>query len=170
MRLANGGAFRGALATGARQARRGVSLRLSLPDFDRTNVQAAIENLLRPMADGYGECDLVIDLGTPTYVPIAIMVTIMQTLMARVPMLNQWRTVTIAGTSYPNSVANIAAPYQLLPRHEWQAYRAFIATIGHETRIPTFGDYASLLHTSPIPRDRTRSRMPSSACKKTRTR
>lgn len=140
--FANDAAFLAAVATVSRQDRRGVCLRLSLPDFDRHNLQADIENLLRPMADGYGECDLVIDLGTPTYVPIAIMVTIMQTLMARVPMLNQWRTVTIAGTSYPNSVANIAAPYQLLPRHEWQAYRAFIATIGHETRIPTFGDYA----------------------------
>lgn len=83
--FANDAAFLAAVATVSRQDRRGVCLRLSLPDFDRHNLQADIENLLRPMADGYGECDLVIDLGTPTYVPIAIMVTIMQTLMARSP-------------------------------------------------------------------------------------
>jgi hypothetical protein len=138
----NDTAFLTAVAAVARQDRRGVCLRLSLADFDRPHLAADIEGLLRPLSDGWSECDLVIDLDAPTYVPIAITVTIMQTLMARVPMLNRWRTVTIAGTSYPNSVANIAAPSQLLPRLEWQAYRAFIATLGHETRIPTFGDYA----------------------------
>jgi hypothetical protein len=132
------------LAVGAvvRQDRRGVCLRLTLPDFDRPGFVTQIENLLRPLAEGPGDVDLVIDLGTPTYVPIGIWTLTMSTLMSRVPMLNRWRTLTIAGTSYPQSVAGIASPHQLVARLEWQAYRALIATLGHEARIPTFGDYA----------------------------
>jgi hypothetical protein len=78
---------------------------------------------------------------TPNYLPIAVYVRTMSTIMSLVPMLNRWRTLTIAGTSYPQSVAGIASPYQLVPRLEWQAYRSFVATLGSETRIPTFGDY-----------------------------
>ncbi|MBZ0145999.1 MAG: beta family protein [Pseudorhodoplanes sp.] len=140
--FANDAAFLAAVGAVVRQDQRGVCLRLTLSDFDRPNLAADIENLLRPLADGRGDVDLVIDLGTPNYLPIAIYTMTMTALMSRVPMLNRWRTLTLAGTSYPQSVANIASPYQIIPRLEWQAYRAFVATLNDDARIPTFGDYA----------------------------
>jgi hypothetical protein len=102
---------------------------------------ADLENMLRPLVDGAGDVDLVIDLGSPNYLPIAAYVRYMATVMSLVPTLNRWRTLTIAGTSFPPPAARITSPYQLFPRLEWQAYRAFVATLGHEARIPTFGDY-----------------------------
>lgn len=140
--FANDPAFLTAIAAVVQQDRRGVCLRLTLSDFDRPLLAADIDNLLRPLTDNPSDVDLVIDFGTPTYLPLAIHTITVTALMSRVPYLNRWRTLTIAGTSYPASVANINPPYQLLPRLEWQAYRAYTATLGREARIPTFGDYA----------------------------
>lgn len=143
--------FVAAVAAVVRQDRHGVCLRLYLPDFDRPNLGTDIENLLRQAAEGWDSCDLVIDLEAQTYIPMTVFVTIMQTLLAKVPALNRWRTVTIAGTAYPNTVAGVQSP-SLLPRMEWQSYRALLPTLGSGGRIPTFGDYA-VAHPDPVELD-----------------
>jgi hypothetical protein len=141
--FANDPAFLAAVGGVVRRDRRGVCFRLRRIDFDRPTLAQDIEDLLRPLvAGGWAETDLVIDLESPNYVPITLYVRNMAGILSLVPHLNRWRTVTIAGTSYPQSVANINPPFEIIPRLEWQAYRAFIATLGREARIPTFGDYA----------------------------
>jgi hypothetical protein len=140
--FSNDAAFIAAVGRVTHLDRRGVCLRLTLSDFDRPALATDIENILRPLVGGWAEADLVIDLGTPNYIPIAVYVRTMSTLLSMVPALNRWRTLTIAGTSYPQSVAGLIAPFQIIPRYEWQAYSAFVRMLGHEARIPTFGDYA----------------------------
>lgn len=135
-------AFINATAAVLRVDRRGVCLRLAITDFDRPALAGDIERLLRTLGVGWPDADLVIDLGTPNYVPIAAFVRTMPALLGLVPMLNRWRTLTIAGTSYPQSVAAITPPFQIIPRHEWVAYRVLVGRLGPEARIPTFGDYA----------------------------
>lgn len=140
--FANDAAFLTAAAAAVRLDQRGACLRLALTDFDRAALASDIEGMLRTLGIGWAEADLVIDLGTPNYVPIAAYVRTMATLLSLVPALNRWRTLTIAGTAYPQSVATVKAPFEILPRHEWVAYRTFVGTLGREARIPTFGDYA----------------------------
>ena len=140
--FANDPAFVAAVAAVIQLDRRGVCLRLSLIDFDRPALTTDIENTLRTLGVGWAETDLVIDLGTPNFVPIAAYVRTLPALLSLIPTLNRWRTLTIAGTSYPQSVAALAPPYQIIPRYEWQAYRTFVGLLGREARIPTFGDYA----------------------------
>jgi Beta protein len=140
--FANDAAFITAVAAVIGRDRRGVCLRLTASDFDRPALATDIENLLRTLGIGWAEADLVIDLGTPNYVPLAAYVRTLPTLLGLVPALNRWRTLTIAGTSYPESVARLAPPFQVIPRYEWTAYRAFVGQLGREARIPTFGDYA----------------------------
>ena len=50
--------------------------------------------------------------------------------------------------------------YALEMRHLFANAWVFV---GHDSQTPKHGDYFCLLYTSPSPRDRTRSRMPSSA-------
>lgn len=150
--FASDAAFLTAAASAVRLDRRGVCLRLALADFDRPALASDIEDRLRTLGIGWAEADLVIDLGTPNYVPIAAYVRTMATLLSLVPMLNRWRTLTIAGTAYPESVATVKPPFERRPRHEWVAYRVFVGTLGQETRIPTFGDYA-VAHPDPVELD-----------------
>lgn len=67
-------------------------------------------------------------------------------ILGMIPALNRWRTFTVAGTSYPASVAAVVPPFQLVPRHEWAAYRMLVASLGSGARIPSFGDYAVAHH------------------------
>ena len=141
--FANDPAFIAAVAAVVRLDQRGVCVRLGMIDFDRVGLASEIEAMLRTLGVGWAEADLVIDLGTPNYLPIAAFVRLMSALLGLVPALNRWRTLTIAGTAYPGSIAEtVTPPFTILPRHEWVAYRAFIGTLGREARIPTFGDYA----------------------------
>jgi hypothetical protein len=131
--FANDAAFISSVARVVRQDRRGVCFRLVLADFNRRNLAADIESLLRSLVEGYSEVDLVIDTGT-TILPTTITLQV----MGLVPMMNRWRTVTIAATSYPETIAQIRSPFEIVPRLEWTAYKAYLSVL----RIPTFGDYA----------------------------
>lgn len=130
-----------AVAAVVRTDRRGVCLRVKAADFDRSDLTSDIEGLLRALGVGWAEADLVIDFETPSYVPMAAFTRTMLAMLSMVPMLNWWRTLTVVGTSYPPSVAQIAPPFQTVPRHEWLAYKAIVKSLGSEARIPTFGDY-----------------------------
>ena len=139
--FANDPAFVAAVTTVNRQDQRGVCLRLGMPDFDRPSFLADIGTLLRLLGVGWAETDLVVDFGTPNYIPIAAFVRIMQALLGMLPNPNRWRTLTLAGTAYPQSVATLASPFQTVQRYEWAAYRTLVSQIGRDARIPTFGDY-----------------------------
>jgi len=134
-------AYVSAIANVIRLDKRGGCIRLRINDFDRPSLSSDIEGLLRAIGVGWAEADLIIDLGTPIYVPLAAFIRMMPSLISLVPMLNRWRTLTIAGTSYPQSIAGIASPFQIIPRNEWLAYKAYVTTLGPDARIPTFGDY-----------------------------
>jgi hypothetical protein len=134
--------FLAAAASVVRADNKGVCLRLNPDDFDRGTFAADIEGLLRQIGATWADADLVIDFGTPTYTPITAFVRLLSSTITLVPALNRWRTFTLAGTSYPSPAIATTTPFQLVPRREWEAYRAFVATIGREGRIPTFGDYA----------------------------
>ncbi len=134
-------AFIASVATIIRIDRRGVCLRVGMLDFDRPALSADIEVLLRRLGVTWAETDLVVDFGTPNFIPYAAFVRTVPTLLGLLPSINRWRTVTLAGTSYPQSVAALAPPFQIIPRHEWVAYRTFVGMLGRESRIPTFGDY-----------------------------
>jgi hypothetical protein len=140
--FASDAAFLAAVGTVCRLDRRGICLRLGLADFDRTQFAMDVSNVLQQFVSDLADVDLMIDLGTPNYVPIAAYVRLMQAILGMVPALNRWRTVTIAGTSYPQSVAGLTSPFQIIPRLEWSTYRALVNAIGATGRIPTFGDYA----------------------------
>jgi hypothetical protein len=142
-----------ATAAVIRTDRRGVALRLELPDFDHANLSTEIGRVLTALNVSYADTNLIIDEGAPNFQPVTVFVQMMLTLVkTMIPVLNRWRTFTIVGTSYPATVAGLATPFQDIPRQEWIAYRALVHRLGSESRIPTFGDYA-VAHPDPVELD-----------------
>lgn len=139
--LAHGPDFLAAIAAVARTDRRGVCLRLSLADFDRRDLATDISARMIEVGTSLADMDLVIDLNSANFIPMTAFVRTSTTLIDMVPHLNRWRTFTVAGASYPQSIAGIAAPHQLVPRQEWIAHRMLVSNLGSGTRIPSFGDY-----------------------------
>ena len=48
----------------------------------------------------------------------------------------------MVGHALPPVGRRYCAAVGLVPRYDWQTYQSFVATLGPEARIPTFGDYA----------------------------
>jgi hypothetical protein len=99
--LASDARFLTATAGVIRTDRRGACLRLTLPDFDLPNLATSIATVLGTLSVGYADTDLIIDLAAPNFQPVNAFVRTTLALVAMVPMLNRWRTFTVAGTSYP---------------------------------------------------------------------
>lgn len=140
-----------ATATGKTIDSRGVCLRLQLEDFDRSNLAGDIEAILRSVGASYADAHLVVDLGDKQFLPVTAFVQTLITAIRRLPALNRWCTFSVAGTSYPASLAAIDGA-KLMRRQEWSIYRALVRELGDDIRIPTFGDYA-VAHPDPVELD-----------------
>ena len=121
--------------------RRGVCFRIYLEDFDRPNLRNDLEILLITLGVGISESDIVIDYENRKLEPVGVFVKTFLDLFQVIRALNRWRTFTVIGTSYPNSIAAIRPPFGTIPRSEWSFYKKLRLGIG-EGRLPTFGDYA----------------------------
>ncbi len=124
-----------AAASVVRTDRNGVCLRLVMADFDRRDLAADITGLLTALQVGYADADLVVDFGAPNLVPISAFTRTVPAVMEMIPMLNRWRTFTVAATSYPTSIASVPRRFGTLPRHERVAYRDLVARLPSEARI-----------------------------------
>jgi hypothetical protein len=129
----------------------GAAIRLQLEDFDRPHFADDIARCLDELTVGISEADLIVDLCDQHFLPVTVFVQTLRASLQRLPTLNRWRTFTVAGSSYPKTLADIGAT-AMVPRREWALYRELVRQIGHESRIPTFGDYA-VAHPDPVELD-----------------
>lgn len=129
----------------------GTAIRLQLEDFDRPNLADDIVQCLNELNVGISDTDLIVDLCDQHFLPVTVFVQTLRASLQRLPMLNRWRTFTVAGSSYPKTLADIGA-ISMAPRREWALYRELVRQIGHECRIPTFGDYV-VAHPDPVELD-----------------
>ncbi|NQV34584.1 MAG: hypothetical protein HQ515_17960 [Phycisphaeraceae bacterium] len=66
-----------------------------------------------------------------------------QAIVKRLPSLEKWRSFTLIGTSFPETMGGIKIGAEAVPRYEWRLYKLLVAGFKREgLRLPTFGDYA----------------------------
>jgi hypothetical protein len=88
------------------------------------------------------DCDLILDLGAPNFVPPEGFSKIIQNIVCGLPYLSNWQTFTILGTSFPPTMAGIKRGGEVVPRYEWRLYKMLVASLRKANlRLPTFGDY-----------------------------
>jgi hypothetical protein len=121
---------------------RGAALRISLSDFDEDDLTSEIEKRLSLVGTTITDADLIVDLGAANFVPLKAFVRSLSILYDMIPTPNRWRTLTIVGSSYPQTVTRLE-PESVVTRYEWLAYKAFVASLRRDSRIPTFGDYGA---------------------------
>ena len=114
-----------------------VALRLSLPDIVDVDSNKKIKNILTALGVNYGDVELIIDLGRPdSFSPYEEFAKLLSHYFNEIENLEQFRSFSLIGTSLDLRVVKKPG-----------------------------GEYLRncLLYTSPSPRDRQKSRMPSSA-------
>lgn len=124
------------------QDNRGFCLRISIEDAAKANVKALVDTLLQKIGLKVTDCDLVIDLGAPNFDPVDGFAILVAGIVKAFPYLMKWRSFTIAGTSFPSSMAEITIGSGAIPRFEWLLYKKLIAGLKKAgVRLPAFGDY-----------------------------
>jgi hypothetical protein len=122
---------------------RGVCIRLTRPELELVTLKTELQRLLDALALTPASADLVLDL----HVVDANGYSLME-VCAKLPMLDQWRTFTVAGGAFPSGLAKYAVGVNWIPRYEWRAWSGQI--FRDLPRIPGYGDYATR---HPIPFD-----------------
>lgn len=117
----------------------GLCVRLCDDDFDD------IEETLKGITDDYSierkDIDLIIDFGYISPKDQNKTAVVAQVFINSIPHLEEWRSLTIAGTSFPETLSSIeTGTTGTIPRTEWLIWNQIITK--NRTKItPQFGDY-----------------------------
>lgn len=123
---------------------RGAALRLLDDDFGREDLYSDIDAWLRMIDLKPERVDLVIDLGEIEERSANRTAIALRGITMSVPYLEQWRSFTVASTSFPNTSSIATNPNlgSATRRADWDAYRSLMKGPSKPIRLPDFGDYA----------------------------
>jgi Beta protein len=123
---------------------RGVCVRIQREDFtDFDDVGSAIAGILDRVGAKVENADLIFDLRALTPDERNLDAQSVINYANRLPTLRQWRTFTIAATSFPQNLTGLpASNTSSVPRQEWTLWTNVVRSGKQLERIPTFGDYA----------------------------
>ena len=120
----------------------GFCLRITIEESSKSSLKDDIAALMAASKAQVQDCDLVLDLGAPNFQPIEGFVKLVESLIKRIPNLNQWRSFALIGTAFPASMGEIRKSPEIVPRCEWVLYKLLIKRlIKTKIRLPAFGDY-----------------------------
>ena len=137
------GAYQREIRAALAKDKNGVCLRIMIEQAAKSSFKSEISALLSTLRKQPADCDFTLDLGAPNFVPSDGFAKAIQAIITTLPYLNNWRTFTILGTSFPETMAVIKKGGEIVPRYEWQLYK--ILVFGFKKaglRLPAFGDYA----------------------------
>ncbi len=119
---------------------RGICLRLTQGEWPSNDGGEGVKDLLARLRISRADVDLILDLGTQVGDRAAAVAADFGAELSDLPSARSWRSITIAGTSFPSSLADLPVNLTSVERTEWISYRQ----VAHELRdLPlAFGDYA----------------------------
>jgi hypothetical protein len=132
------------IKAGLEKDKRGICLRIIIEQAARSTLKTGIDSLLSTLEIQSTDCDLILDLGAPiNFRPLDSFTMAIQEIVSKLPYLNNWRTFTLLGTSFPQTMGSIKKEVEIVPRYEWQLYKMLVDGLQKsKLRLPTFGDYA----------------------------
>lgn len=120
-----------------------VCLRIKIEQAWKKSFKNDLDALLSTLCVLANNCDMIIDLRAPNFDPPKGFCEAIQNIVRVFPSLNDWRTFTILGTSFPETMAGIKMGGEIVPRYEWRFYKILVASFRDAgLRLPAFGDYA----------------------------
>lgn len=113
-----------------------VCIRLYRDDINRSDLNAALEELLDRLRFQESAVNLLIDL--KVHQPSD---SVLAPLLFQIPKITKWRTLTVVSGSFRENLTGVPVGRHEFPRNEWTAW--FTSVKNHALpRKPTFGDYA----------------------------
>ena len=121
----------------------GICFRIKIEQAAKSTFKHSLDSLLAKLKVNASESHFILDLVTPNFVPLDGFAQVIQVITSRLPYLNDWRTFSIIGTSFCETMGGFKEGIAILPRYEWQLYKKLIVQfLKSGLRLPSFGDYA----------------------------
>lgn len=134
-------AYQGAVHEIVTRRAGGLALRCTLEEILDPNFDKDVKNLFHTLGSSVDRTDILLDLQCPEFDPQDVLVNIISTAMAQSDIIANARSVTVLGTSFPDSLSALDYGVATLPRREWMLYKALVETLPSHVRCPGFGDY-----------------------------
>ena len=140
--LARDEAYNTEVKNAAATDHRGACLRLTIEQAAKSTIEREVDSLLLSLGVQFNDCDLILDLDSPNFLPLSGFLMAIQVIAKRFPHLQHWRSFTLIGTSFPETMGGIRIGAEVVPRYEWRLYKLLLAAFKKEgLRLPAFGDY-----------------------------
>jgi len=134
-------AYQQAVAQIISQDRTSVCIRATIEQVSSSGFDASVDALLTKLSVQPEECHLVLDLEAPNFEPVDGFTKMLQSLITKLPHLEKWRSFTICGTSFPETMGQLKVGVQIIKRYELLVYQMLIKRLGPGDRRPAFGNY-----------------------------
>ena len=109
----------------------------------RNSLKDNLDILTSMLKTKVSDCNFILDLDAPNFIPLDGFLKVIQGIISKLPFLNDWKTFTIIGTAFPETMGSIKEKIESVPRYEWKLYKKLINNLKNAgLRLPTFGDYA----------------------------
>lgn len=142
-RLLEDGARLNALKKAFAQGDNGGAFRIRLEEAARKDFKVRLDGLLAGIGAVPGNVHLVLDLGAPNFKPLDGLTGLVEMIIRRLPYQKDWLTLTLIGTAFPPTMAEVGRGLTRVDRSEWSLYKALVARLANDdVRVPAFGDYA----------------------------
>lgn len=122
----------------------GVAIRLEREDLERGGMGIRLRTFLTNHGLKPPAVDLIMDMGPVNEMVLEGVTALADAFLREVPDHAKWRTFTLAGCAFPDSMGNKTVPresHALVDRLEWVAWREHLyAHRNRLARLPTFAD------------------------------
>ena len=151
--------YQKAVAEAVSKDNRGLCLRIKADEVD-DDLSTKIDAVLAAIGCTPTDTHLILDFASISKGGGAATALLARTILAALPHLLSWKTLTVAGTAFPQSLAGVPADgEESIERAEWTAWGRLRA--GNLKRIPGFGDY-TISHPEMVEFDPTKMSMSAS--------
>lgn len=122
---------------------RGICVRISPDDVLEDGLPRRLLARLRLIGVEPEQTDLLLDIGSIEHEQVGPAFLKANGLFQQVPTDRPWRTITVAATAFPYSMAGLPPnAVSRIPRREWLVWRVLILRVAQSRfMVPAFGDY-----------------------------
>lgn len=118
--------------------KRGMVLRIGFDDFEENGLSSTLSALMSNLGVSPAQIDIVLDLDEILKDQAKIMTMAAKACLEKIPMINDWRSLIITGSSFPADIQTDTS--ETYHRAEWSVWNRLLKE--PPARIPTFSDYA----------------------------